>query len=158
MSVEALAHCPFSLVVDEAHRMFDVLESPTPQVRLRFRDLGVPLLGSFGHRVVTRFHRAPDRTERGREHDEIVFGWDAQSWFLPNFRGTLRFRARTISETRLLLGGVYTPPLGPAGKLFDRIAGHRLARATLAGILEELARNLETMWTAEKTAPVMSAT
>jgi hypothetical protein len=150
LRVEASVACPLSLVVDEAHVIFPLLEAPSPGVRVELRDLGVPLGLGLSHRVVTTFRRECDLQERGRPHDEIVFGWDADSFLLPNFSGTLRFRVDTVDRTRLLLEGSYVPPFGAAGAMFDRVAGRRLALATLERIVHRLADQLESLWTAER--------
>ncbi len=150
--VETTVACPLSLVIDEAHVIFPLLEAPSPGVRVELRDVGVPLGLGLSHRVVTAFRRTSDLQERGRAHDEIAFAWDADSFLLPNFRGTLRFRVDTVDRTRLLLEGTYVPPFGAAGKMFDRIAGRRLAFATLERILLKLASQLEHLWAAERNA------
>jgi hypothetical protein len=150
LRVEASVACPLSLVIDEAHVIFPLLESPSPGVRVELRDLGLPLGLGLSHRVVTAFRRESDREERGRPHDAIVFTWDADSFLLPNFRGTLRFRVDTVDRTRIELEGTYVPPFGGAGVMFDRIAGRRLAHATLERIVHQLASRLESLWAAER--------
>ena len=148
--LETMVDCPFSLVVDEADRVFDLLADPEPVVRVAFRDIGLPFRGEFARRVVTQFHRQPDRSERGREHDEVAFEWDARSPLLPKFRGTMRFRVGSFWQTRVLIEGSYVPPFGRVGYLFDRLIGVKLARLTLESSLRRLKRELEAFWLAEQ--------
>jgi hypothetical protein len=151
LSVEGVSDCPFSLVVREAHVIFPILEAPGSGVRLPFRELGLPFAGAFTHRVVTHFQRQMDRTERGRSHEEVAFDWSAQSRWLPDFHGVLRFRIET-SRTRVILSGEYLPPFGILGALFDHFVGRRVARATAADVIKRLARALEARWAAERKA------
>ena len=153
-SVTSGVDCPFSLVVDEAQLIFKLLESPSPGVRVAFRDLGLPIAGALAHRVVTRFHRELDPTDVGRVHDQIVFDWTAGSVLLPAFDGVLRFRADTIARTQIVLSGSYVPPLGAAGAVLDRFLGRKLAYATLTRVMARLVTELESLWAREKAGSV----
>ena len=150
VKVETTVDCPFSLVLDEADHIFELVRSSGPEVRIAFRDMGLPFSGGFARRVITRSKWQPDLTERGREHDEVVFEWDARSRLLPTFRGTMRFRVGSISQTRVIIEGSYLPPLGRFGRLFDRLIGEKLARVTLKSSLRHLKCGLEAFWLAEQ--------
>jgi hypothetical protein len=148
--IDGIADCPFSFAVREAPLIFSV-ESPAFEVRLPFRDLGLPITGGLTHRVITHFRRQPDLTEPGRFHDEIAFEWSARSRWLPDLHGCLRFRIAT-AQTRVILVGEYVPPFGFAGAFFDRLVGRRLARATASDLVDRLARALERRWTTQRRA------
>ena len=64
------------------------------------------------------------------------------SRLLPIFDGSLELTPDG-SHTRLHLCGTYRPPLGLVGALFDRIAGHRLARPSVAALLRTVAQRLD---------------
>jgi hypothetical protein len=85
-----------------------------------------------------------------RGHDPLHFD---QPWNLewtphaggpyPAFTGTLTVRAdEDWNAARLELIGSYDPPFGPAGKLFDAIAGTRIARATAKTLLTDISRRV----------------
>jgi len=153
VSSERIVDCPFSFTVAEADVIFALLENPSDGVRLPYRELGLPLGGALTHHSAVAYRRRRDRTEPGRVHDEIAFDWDAQSRWLPDFHGVLRFRIESL-KTRIILNGEYQPPLGRMGVAFDRLIGHHLALATSRDILNRLAQALETRWASEKQARV----
>jgi len=85
-----------------------------------------------------------------RGHDPLHFD---QPWNLewtphaggpyPSFSGTLTVRAdEDWNAARLELIGSYDPPFGPAGLIFDAIAGTRIARATAKTLLADISRRL----------------
>ncbi len=157
VSVERIVDCPFSLVLGEADAIFAIVESPSGGIRVPYRDLGLPFAGAVTHGVAVTFRRQDDLTEWGRFHDEIAFDWNAQSRWLPDFQGVLKFRIDTL-KTRVILNGAYRPPLGWVGSAFDRVIGHRLALATCRDLLDRLASAMETRWSAEKRASPTSLT
>ena len=61
---------------------------------------------------------------------------------LPSFAGAFELIGDPPG-TRLTLGGTYTIPLGPAGRVGDRIAGHRLAQRVLDHHLDAVAARLD---------------
>jgi hypothetical protein len=148
VSLEKIADCPFSLAVEQADQILPLFATPAGGLRIPYRELGLPFPGALTHPVMVRFQLERDPTEPGRAHDEIVFDWNAQSRWLPNFHGVLRFRIAE-AQTRLLLDGAYVPPLGALGALLDRFIGHRLALATVDDMLARIAQALEARWAAE---------
>lgn len=60
---------------------------------------------------------------------------------LPSFRGTLDV-ASEGDDTVVRIGGDYKPPLGVPGKLFDAIAGQRVARLSLHDLATYVAARL----------------
>lgn len=115
VSGSAIADCPFSAAEDYA---LDFLQ------RAKFS---------------THLHR--DNSETGRAHDEIRIFWERGSKLFPKFHGTVRFRIAR-NRTRVLIEGTYAPPFGFAGRVFDKIAGKLIARATLPALASRLAAHL----------------
>lgn len=69
----------------------------------------------------------------------------------PVFEGTLTVRADEDYDTcSVELQGHYDPPLGAAGKLFDAVAGARIANATAREFLRSVGEALETRHRAEE--------
>ena len=63
-----------------------------------------------------------------------------QRW-LPSFRGVLS-ASPDRRGTRLRVQGTYAVPLGVVGRLGDDVVGHRLARRSLGGLVDEFGRRL----------------
>lgn len=61
---------------------------------------------------------------------------------LPAFAGEFELTA-SPTGTRLVLRGLYTIPLGPAGRVGDRVVGRRVAQRVLDGHLESVAARLD---------------
>jgi hypothetical protein len=131
---EILANCPFSIAGEYASDYLKDAEHGN--------DGAVLHAGPLGHRVTLRFGLRTDSTDPGRPHDEVLLYWSAGTAWLPNFRGTLRMRING-ERTRLVLDGIYAPPGGPLGVLFDVICGSRIAGATANDLLRRIARALE---------------
>ena len=63
---------------------------------------------------------------------------------LPTFEGTLVARSDGDPRlTRLDLDGVYTPPFGVAGQIFDAAIGKRIAQSTAREFLRDLKAAIE---------------
>lgn len=61
----------------------------------------------------------------------------------PRFDGLLSIEAEPDRRTsRLTIDGRYDPPGGPLGRTFDLLVGSRIARASLAGLIDGIARAL----------------
>lgn len=60
----------------------------------------------------------------------------------PSFDGELILSGDAV-HTRVTLRGTYAVPLGPLGRFGDGVAGRRIARRSIAGYLEALARRLD---------------
>jgi hypothetical protein len=74
----------------------------------------------------------------------------------PGFAGSLTLGSgEDYGECALQIEGVYEPPGGVPGKIFDQIVGRRIAHATLAALLDgvgrELARAHEAVEAAKRT-------
>ncbi|HEY5339548.1 MAG TPA: hypothetical protein VIK27_00850 [Candidatus Aquilonibacter sp.] len=74
----------------------------------------------------------------------------------PAFRGTLTVRADESYHTSMLeLSGVYEPPLGAVGAVFDAVVGSRIAHGTARELLRTIGSEIEVNYRsseAEKTA------
>ena len=58
--------------------------------------------------------------------------WEAEGGgAFPAFTGSLSAADEGAGFCRLDLDGAYSPPLGPAGALFDAVLGKRIAQATV---------------------------
>lgn len=117
---------PFSAAVDYASQFFD--EHPS----LRLRAFSAEASVKAGFRTVD------DVTDHARGHDAVVFAWYPKHPLLPALCATLRVRPDYHGAT-LLLDAQYSPPLRSAGRVFDRIAGRHIARATMNHFLDDVA-------------------
>jgi hypothetical protein len=71
----------------------------------------------------------------------------------PAFSGTLTVRAdETYSGSILELEGQYSPPLGTAGKMFDKAFGQRIAGLTMQTLLSNLASEMVARYEREEAA------
>jgi hypothetical protein len=73
----------------------------------------------------------------------MMVEWEAGTSLFPHFHGTLRMRIASVETTRLVLEGAYRPTLGRVGVVFDRLAGRRIARATMLDLLGRLVVRME---------------
>jgi hypothetical protein len=141
-SVERIVRCPFSVAYDYAVEFFRQAESDIV-VRVPLRDFLYGLRGGVARPVRLVFARHPDDTEPGRVHDAILVEWSAGTRLLPDFHGTLRMRIETVDTTRVILEGAWRPPLGLLGRIFEVVAGRRIAIATMRDLLDRLAEAME---------------
>lgn len=140
--VEREARVPFSVAHDYAEDFFRAAERDV-HVRIPLRDLFWALRGRFDRPVKLVFALHPDEDEAGRVHDALMVEWRAGTKLLPHFHGTLRLRIANVEATALRLEGAYRPPLGLFGRVFDRLLGRRIARATMAELLGRLTEAME---------------
>jgi hypothetical protein len=61
----------------------------------------------------------------------------------PEMDGQLLLVEHAPNSTELQFAGEYEPPLGVAGAVGDRLAGHRIAQHTVDDAIERLARRIE---------------
>jgi hypothetical protein len=140
ITVSTLADCPFSIAEEYAKEYLQRAEAGGAEALVRvpwFRPLPMP-----AHRVRLTFGLHTDVSEPGRRHDEIRFRWSSGTRLLPNFRGVISFR-NEATRTRIFIEGSYDAPFGMLGGFFDRLAGKRIARASLVDIGERLKAFLE---------------
>ena len=62
---------------------------------------------------------------------------------VPSFAGKIVASDDGPERARLAIEGRYKAPGGLAGKLFDALAGVRIARATLVALLTQLAAGID---------------
>jgi hypothetical protein len=143
---ERTASCPFSIAANYAATHLSDYKAPRREpIRVPLARLGLPLRGALARRVAFSFgiHTHTIAASR-RDDEEIYFTWQAGSRWLPDFRGTLRFRIASYRETPLKLEGTYDPPFGAFGALFDAVIGHHIAMATAEDLLSRVTEALET--------------
>ncbi len=70
--------------------------------------------------------------------------WDPEpGGMYPSFSGILTVRADDDYPTAILeLEGSYAPPLGPAGALFDKTLGRRIAQQTMQALLAKIGTDM----------------
>lgn len=129
-----LARCPFSVATEMLGRSLrekkDMTVSVTRAIREHVR---------LGWAVVD------DLTDESRRHDAIAIYWTPDHPTFPSFAGTITVRPH-YRESYIRITGTYDPPLGRAGRLFDRFAGRHIARATLLRLIRELVRDIESRY------------
>ena len=136
--VNRIVECPFSATIEFAAEELE--RSPEVQVSP---------LESAGESVRLASSVVEDATDAVRKHDALAFAWRARHRGLfPDLHGTLTVRP-SVRGSELTLAGQYTPPFGAAGKLFDTIAGHAIARRTLDRFLGHVAQRVESRWQQE---------
>jgi hypothetical protein len=140
---ERVANCPFSVAHDYAEDFFKAAATGGSAIHVPLRDVLPTLRGRLRQPVRIVFERRPDYADAGRTHDALDVAWTAGTRLFPDFHGLLRLGIVSVDETRLTLEGTYRPPLGLPGRLFDLVLGRRIARASLRGLLEELADAME---------------
>ena len=141
---KVLVRAPLSSADRFIHAFFDAHRSadgPGASVRLDLHDLQHPTTVSFGPA-----HRASDMTPRFDVH------WDTESGGLyPAFDGFLVVGAdEDYSAFWLRLEGQYQPPFGVAGRVFDAIRGHRVAREMARRVLAKMRAEIEVRLTEEE--------
>ncbi len=156
VSVDRLVQVPFSVAHDYAEDFFRAAERDV-EVRVPLRDLFWAVRGQFRRPVRLVFALHPDETDDGRRHNAMMVEWTAGTRLFPQFHGTLRLRIASVASTLLTLEGAYRPPFAPLGVVFDRLVGRRIARATMAELLERLALAMEQREDAYRTADTARA-
>ncbi|HTW84443.1 MAG TPA: hypothetical protein VMD91_10275 [Candidatus Sulfotelmatobacter sp.] len=140
--VERVADCPFSVAHDYAEEFLQDAERAV-EVRIPLRNFFYGLRGHVARPVKLLFALHPDETEGGRLHDALLIEWRAGTRLFPHFHGTLRLRIADVEHTRLTFEGAYRPPAGALGLVFDALLGRRIAKSTMAELLDRIARALE---------------
>jgi hypothetical protein len=114
------------------------------RLEIPFASLGLPTGLGLGLEALVRYTISPSRTgPASATSDTITVEWSARTGGpYPSFSGTLRVEPNE-SLCRLTIEGAYIPPLGALGAAFDKLAGRRIADATVAALLKTLAGELE---------------
>jgi hypothetical protein len=141
-----VVECPFSVAqesVSSYMQRFAAGDDDLAMVHLPLRTFGLPLPGSIRHRVLIHFEDSVDDHERNRSRRGLTFHWDAGNPLLPDLHGDLSFRIAPEGRTEVVMTGEYTPPLGAAGLVLDKVLGKRIALATGQALLERIASDME---------------
>jgi hypothetical protein len=131
-----------NLLLDDPGAVFDDAHPIEENRERRFRtELSVGIgSGTSVHQMVDVQLGVPRSVTGGLV---LPVRWEAtgRELLLPAFAGELEVLAGPPG-VRLRLHGTYTVPLGAVGKFGDGVIGHRLARRSLADLLERLTRRL----------------
>ncbi len=150
--VEAMAACPFSMAEVYATEYLRAAEEHGIQATIGVT--GAFPISLLRHRVALAFGVHSDLADHGRLHDEMRIHWSSGVRLLPDFHGSIRFRI-DANRTRVVVDGSYAPPLGTAGRLFDRAFGGIIARASMQDLADRIAAYLtqrEAQWRREQQA------
>ena len=133
--VTGYCECPFSTVMEFA------------QLSLRERRrMTVSPVSHVAENVSHATKLIDDSTDGARLHDALLIAWKPEhNGAFPDFRGVLTVRPKDRGVS-MWLQGRYEPPLGLAGKIFDAIAGNRIAKRTARRLLDEVIGDVEAKW------------
>jgi hypothetical protein len=127
--------CAFSATIDSIERLFAA-----------GADYRVGPFRSIHTRVRLETAAVRDATDQTRIHGALRLRWEAPARFpLPIMHALITVRPRA-PVTELHMEGTYLPPLGPLGKVFDRIIGCHLAQRTMSRFLDELRDFVQEEW------------
>lgn len=143
VSEQLLVPCPAAEADARLARYFSRLRRADGTVRLR---LQVSLGGARRLPDVALERNVIATISRGRDieniNDVTRISWAPEGGGpFPRFDGTLLTWGEDDPRFESFVGieGEYTPPLGAAGKLFDGIAGKRIAHRTCLALLQQIA-------------------
>lgn len=133
--VTSYCECPFSAAREFAQR----------SLKERGR-IQVSPISSVAETVSHTAKLVDDRTDGARLHDALLLAWkpDHKAAF-PDFRGVLTVRPKDRGVW-MRLQGHYDPPFGFAGKIFDVLAGNRIASRTMQRLLDRVIEDVEAKW------------
>jgi hypothetical protein len=122
---------------------------------LRMRVGGIEL----GADVTIRVLGVASSTAYDRPATVVSFALEPASHprIFPSMTGTLVLFALSPDETQLELSGSYRPPLGPFGELVDATVAHRVAEASVAGLLRDVAAGMRRRLAAPATTTAAAA-
>lgn len=130
--------CPFSAVIEFTEAALrgrpHIVLSPAAPIAQRAA-------------IATRI--SDDRSDEARKHDALLIAWRPELPLFPNFRGVLTVRPQGRGAL-LRIEGTYEPPFSVAGRVFDAVAGRRIAALTLQRLLRTLSNEAEQRWQAER--------
>jgi hypothetical protein len=136
VSVPVEAPAGFTLAFLQTYFREATHGAQTAKVRLR-----LPTLTAVGGVSVEKTVEADVKYELGHGKPaalEVAWTPEASGAF-PKFSGAFHASDDSPTACRLVLTGTYAAPGGAAGGVFDAIVGRRIARATIAELLERLA-------------------
>lgn len=137
--VTSYCECPFSTAIELA--------------QLALREKGHMQVSPVPAVAETVFHSTKivdDGSDRSRLHDALLLAWKPEhSAAFPDFRGILTVRPKDRGVW-MRLQGSYDPPFGVAGKIFDFVAGNRIAARTARRLLDQVVEDVEAKWSAAR--------
>jgi hypothetical protein len=140
LSAERRTQCAPGLAAGRIREYFASLgsgETVHLKLHVRLHIPGVPAGFRMGRDVIARLRRYSD-------NDHIAeIEWDPRSRWLPYFNGIITVEPQEGNDCRLVLNGVYAPPMSWFGRFFDRVVGRRLAQTTASELLEQIGQKLE---------------
>jgi hypothetical protein len=133
--VTSYCECPFSTAMEFA------------QVSLKERgQMQVSPVSTVAENVSHATKLVDDGTDSARIHDALLLAWKPEhNAAFPDFRGVLTVRPKDRGVSMRLQGN-YEPPFGLAGKIFDAIAGNRIASRTMQRLLDRIIEDVEAKW------------
>lgn len=137
--VSGYCECPFSTVMQFAQRS------------LKERGhMNVSPVPGFAETVAHATKIVDDGTDTSRLHDALLLAWKPEhKAAFPDFRGVLTVRPKERGVW-MRLQGSYEPPFGIAGKIFDAVAGNRIAKRTARRLLNDVIEDVENKWSAAR--------
>lgn len=133
--VTSYCECPFSDAIDFA------------QLALRERrEIQVSPVSGVAENATHKVKTIDDKTDGVRRHEALLLAWKPEHRAVfPDFRGILTVRPRDRGVW-MRLQGRYEPPFGLAGKIFDAVAGKRIAQLTARRLLDRVIEDVEAKW------------
>lgn len=133
--VTSYCECPFSTAIEYAQRSLKERGS-----------MQVSPVASVTETVSHATKVVDDSTDGARLHDALLLVWKpGHKTTYPDFRGVLTVRPQNRGVS-MRLQGHYDPPFGLAGKIFDAVAGNRIASVTMQRLLDCLIVDVEAKW------------
>lgn len=133
--VTGYCECPFSTVMEFAELSLK-----------ERRRLTVSPISNVAENVSHVTKLIDDKTDGARLHEALLIAWKPEhNATFPDFRGVLTVRPRDRGVS-MRLQGRYQPPFGLAGKIFDVVAGNRIAKRTARRLLNEVIEDVEAKW------------
>lgn len=133
--VEALAACELSAAIGYAEAYLRERLPATIKVPLTIGGLGIELKRA----VAVEAAVAADWTDPVRRHPALqLLAQPVGGLPFPALKLLVTVRPHFPPGTCVTLDLSYVPPLGMAGRLFDAIVGHHVARAIARSTLDEL--------------------
>jgi hypothetical protein len=137
--VTSYCDCPFSTAMEFA------------QLSLKERGrMQVSPVSAVTENVSHATKLVDDGTDGTRTHDALLLAWKPDhNTTLPDFRGVLTVRPKDRGVSMRLQGN-YDPPFGLPGKIFDALAGNRIASRTMQRLLNRVIQDVEAKWSAAR--------
>lgn len=143
--------CPPALAVGRIYRALGAsgTHQTTYNLSVPFEELGLPNVGELS-RNVNIVVGDPDRK---KSLTRIPISWRVpESEAFPVFQGFFEIQPLSSYDVQIALLGYYHAPFGTVGAAFDAVLGRRIAEATIARLVEEVADAIKEPSSASKAA------